>query len=70
MADYVLEPGEHECHTHDRVTTTELIHGEVCFEMNGTTRELKLGEVVEVPANMQHKVTNTGKTQALVACVC
>ncbi|HEU0131874.1 MAG TPA: hypothetical protein VFQ85_12870 [Mycobacteriales bacterium] len=67
MAVIVLKPGERFSHTHDVVSTTALVEGQVELTVNGVT--VPLTDVpVAVAANTVHTVHNVGPRVAKVEC--
>lgn len=70
MAQYMLEAGESERHSHDETTTTTLLEGVAQIVMDGARHDLVRGQAVVVPPNILHTVTNTGNDRALVVCRC
>jgi mannose-6-phosphate isomerase-like protein (cupin superfamily) len=70
MATFILEPGETTTHTHETISTSTLLDGEVEMKIDNTCVQMKKNEPVEVPQGAQHTMLNTGQTEARVACIC
>ena len=67
MATITLQPGERFAHTHDVVSTTKLLEGEVEFTVNGVTVPLTRTAIV-VPPDTPHVMRNVGVKVSRVEC--
>lgn len=68
MAEIILAPGETFEHTHDQITTSGVVSGNVELHMEGKIIKLNPNEKVTVPANVSHKMVNVGNSKAIARC--
>ena len=57
-------------HRHDFEEMFTVLDGEVALTFRGTTRPLRRGETVNVPANAPHSFRNTADQPARLLCMC
>jgi len=69
MARIILEPSESFEHYHANPSETIHVSGKVEITLSEESRLMKLGEIIRVPKDTKHIVTNRGETIAEVACV-
>jgi quercetin dioxygenase-like cupin family protein len=67
MAVIVLKPGERFSHSHDVISTTRLLTGNIELTFGGTTTTLTAVPVV-IPADTLHTVHNVGVKIAKAEC--
>ncbi|HTE09805.1 MAG TPA: cupin domain-containing protein [Chitinophagaceae bacterium] len=68
MATIILGPQEEFEHSHDGISYTRLLSGSATYIDNSRKIDMVFEESIITPANVSHKIINTGTKECAVEC--